>query len=134
MQRLRRNKPLTELDLAELERSLTDCGAGSEEDLARARQEGLAGFVRSLVGLDRAAVEETRSEFIGDSTLTAGQLDFLNLLVVQLCENGSVSMDALYVSPYSELAPAGPDDLFGDTRFDQLERVLRSFDSPFKVG
>ncbi|MDJ0355063.1 DEAD/DEAH box helicase family protein [Paenarthrobacter sp. PH39-S1] len=134
IQRLRRNKPLTELDLAELERILTDCGAGSDEDLARARQEGLAGFVRSLVGLDRAAVEETLSEFIGDSTLTAGQLDFLNLLVVQLCENGSVSMDALYVSPYSELAPTGPDDLFGDTRFDQLERVLRSFDSPFKVG
>ncbi len=66
--------------------------------------------------------------------MTAGQLDFLNLLVVQLCENGSVSMDALYVWPYSELAPAGPDDLFGDTRFDQLERVLGSFDSPFKVG
>lgn len=134
LQRLRRNKPLTELDLAELERILAESGAGTAEDLARARSEGVAHFVRSLVGLDRAAVEEALSEFIAGSTLNAAQLDFLSVLTTQLSENGSVPIGALYKAPYSELAPTGPDDLFGDAAFDRLELVLRSFDDGLKVG
>ncbi|WP_125610524.1 DEAD/DEAH box helicase family protein [Specibacter cremeus] len=134
IQRLRRNKPLTALDLAELERILQESGAGSDEDLARARSEGLAHFVRSLVGLDRAAVEDALSEFISNSTLNAAQLDFLGVLTTQLSENGHVPIGALYASPYSELAPTGPDDLFGVERLDRLERVLKSFDDGLLVG
>ncbi|WP_237762459.1 type I restriction endonuclease subunit R [Arthrobacter sp. ERGS1:01] len=134
LQRLRRNKPLTPLDLTELERILEESGAGTPEDLARARTEGLAHFVRSLVGLDRAAVEEALSEFIAGANFNAAQLDFLAVLTTQLSENGFVSIGALYESPYSELAPTGPDELFGDTMFDRLELVLRSFDEGLKVG
>ncbi|MCQ9163912.1 DEAD/DEAH box helicase family protein [Arthrobacter sp. STN4] len=134
LQRLRRNKPLTPLDLAELERILEESGAGTQEDLARARTEGLAHFVRSLVGLDRSAVEEALSEFIAGATFNAAQLDFLAVLTTQLSENGSVDIGALYDSPYSELAPTGPDELFGDDVLDRLELVLRSFDEGLKVG
>lgn len=134
LQRLRRNKPLTPLDLSELERILEESGAGTPEDLARARAEGLAHFVRSLVGLDRAAVEEALSDFIAGATLNAAQLDFLAVLTTQLSENGSVDIGALYDSPYSELAPTGPDELFGDEVLDRLELVLRSFDEGLKVG
>lgn len=134
LQRLRRNKPLTDLDLSELERILESSGAGSAEDLARARSEGLAHFVRALVGLDRAAVEEALSEFIAGSTLSAAQLDFLSVLTTQLSENGSVPIGALYNSPYSELAPTGPDELFGDATLDRLELVLRAFDDGLRVG
>lgn len=134
LQRLRRNKPLTDLDLSELERILVESGAGTQEDLARARSEGLAHFVRSLVGLDRAAVEDALSEFIARATFNASQLDFLTVLTTQLSENGSVSIGALYESPYSELAPTGPDELFGDAIFDRLELVLKSFDEGLKVG
>lgn len=134
LQRLRRNKPLTALDLSELERILEESGAGTQEDLARARTEGLAHFVRSLVGLDRTAVEEALSEFIAGATFNASQLDFLAVLTTQLSENGSVDIGALYNSLYSELAPTGPEELFGDATFDQLELVLKSFDEGLKVG
>lgn len=134
LQRLRRNKPLTDLDLTELERILESSGAGTSEDLARARSEGLARFVRSLVGLDRSAVEEALSEFIAGSVLTAAQLDFLGVLTTQLTENGSVPIGTLYESPYSELAPTGPDELFGYASFDRLELVLQSFDHGLLVG
>lgn len=134
LQRLRRNKPLTPLDLSELERILEESGAGTPEDLARARTEGLAHFVRSLVGLDRSAVEEALSEFIAGATFNAAQLDFLTVLTTQLSENGSVDIGALYDSPYSEMAPTGPDELFGDDVLDRLEVVLKSFDEGLKVG
>lgn len=134
LQRLRRNKQLTPLDLTELERILEESGAGTPEDLKRVRNEGLTRFVRSLIGLDRSAVEEALSGFIAGSTLNAAQLDFLRVLTTQLTENGSVPIGALYESPYSELAPTGPEELFGDETFDRLELVLRSFDEGLEVA
>ncbi|WP_413248491.1 DEAD/DEAH box helicase family protein [Sinomonas flava] len=134
IQRLRRNRPLTELDLEELERMLTESGAGSEEDLARAREQGLGDFVRSLVGLERESVEEALNEFIADSSLTAQQLDFLRLIVDQLCENGSVSVRALYEAPFSDLAPAGPDELFGEDRVERLISAISRLDASMKAS
>ena len=58
LQKLRRNLPLTATDLAELERLLIESGTATPQDVQRASQEahGLGLFVRSLVGLDRAAL------------------------------------------------------------------------------
>lgn len=87
-------------------------------DSASHPSEGLARFVRSRVELDLTAMEDALSEFIAGSVLTAAQLDFLGVLTRQLTENSSVPIGALYESPYSELAPAGPDELFGDAPLD----------------
>jgi len=58
--KLRTNRQLTQTDLEELERMLRDSGVGTTEDVerAKAQAEGLGLFVRSLVGLDRAAAKE----------------------------------------------------------------------------
>ncbi|WP_422936282.1 DEAD/DEAH box helicase family protein [Sinomonas sp. P47F7] len=133
LQRLRRNKPLTELDLVELERMLTESGA-TPEDLEDTAERGLPAFVRSLVGLEREAVEEALTEFISDSSLSSRQLDFLRLIVDQLCENGSVSVGALYEPPFNDLAPTGPDELFGEARMDALVAALQRLDLPRKAG
>ncbi|MET3919335.1 type I site-specific restriction endonuclease [Arthrobacter sp. UYEF20] len=90
--------------------------------------------MRSLVGLDREAVEEALAEFVSDTALTASRLDFLQLLVNQLSENGVVKPDALFKSPYSELAPSGPDELFGEERAVRLIRTLRAIESHARVG
>lgn len=52
LQRLRRNLQLTAEDLESLEAMLIESGAGTEADIARAREEshGLGLFVRSLAG------------------------------------------------------------------------------------
>ena len=134
IQRLRRNRQLTDQDLEELGRILAESGVGTPVDLERAGTEGLGLFVRSLVGLDRDAVEEALAEFISDTALTASQLDFLQLLVNQLTENGVVKPDALFKSPYSELAPSGPDELFGEERAVRLIRTLRAIESSARVG
>ncbi|MGL5928889.1 MAG: N-6 DNA methylase, partial [Dermatophilaceae bacterium] len=57
--RLRRNKQVTSEDLIELEQMLVAAG-GEQVDIARVTEQGggLGVFVRTLVGLDRAAVPE----------------------------------------------------------------------------
>ncbi|MFJ5976123.1 DEAD/DEAH box helicase family protein [Pseudarthrobacter oxydans] len=134
IQRLRRNRQLTALDLSELERILLESGLGSREDLDRAAAEGLGLYVRSLVGLDRDAVEEALREFVAGTTLTAQQLDFLQVLTNHLVENGKVNPAALFDSPYNELAPSGPDVLFGDDGVVKLFGILRSIEDNARVS
>src|SRR5262249_9798014 len=73
IQKLRRNKPLTATDLAELERMLVESGLGAPDDVHRAAEEanGLGLFVRSLVGLDREAAKETMATFLAGKALSA---------------------------------------------------------------
>lgn len=80
IQRLRRNKQLTALDLSKLERILLASGLGSREDL------------------DRDAVEEAVAEFVAGTTLPAQQLDFPQVLTNHLVENGKVNPAALFDS------------------------------------
>ncbi len=65
-------------------------GAGNPDDIARAREEaqGLGLFIRSLVGLDRAAATEAFADFLGDTEFSATQIRFIQLIVEQLTANG----------------------------------------------
>lgn len=124
IQRLRTNQPLTALDLSELERMLAESGVGDPEFIAEAKNEGLGLFVRSLVGLDREAAKEALNAFTSGSTLTANQIEFVNLVVDHLTENGVMTVGMLYESPFTDLAPQGPDGLFTNAQFDGLMAVL----------
>ncbi|MHA7272944.1 DEAD/DEAH box helicase family protein [Arthrobacter sp. TMT4-20] len=134
--RLRRGLPLTETDLEELQRMLIESGAGSLEELEAASKqaEGLGLFVRSLVGMDRQAALDSLSEFVGDKTLNANQLHFVDMIVQQLAESGVVEVGALYESPYSDAAPAGPESLFSETKVDVLVDALRRIRSSAIAG
>lgn len=122
--KLRSNRQLTALDLAELERILAESGAGSSEDLDAAKAEGLGLFVRSLVGLDRAAAKEAFSAFLAGRMLGANQLEFINMLVDHLTEQGILDPGRLYDSPYTDLSPLGVDGLFEGSSADELFAVL----------
>ncbi len=126
LQKLRRNKQLTPTDLDSLHATLLSAGVGSLSDLERAATEahGLGLFVRSLVGLDRAAAMDAFANFMQNTTYSASQLDFLNLIVEHLTANGTMEAARLYESPFTDRAPTGPDYLFSERDIDGIVVIL----------
>jgi len=124
--KLRNNQQLTATDLEELERILAENAGASPNDLAKAKAEsqGLGLFVRSLVGLDRRAAKEALGLFQSGKALSGAQTEFVNLIVDHLTEHGIMDASRLYESPFTDMAPSGPEQLFSPADLDGICAVL----------
>lgn len=131
LRRLRYGRPLTRLDIEELERMLLEAGVGSDADIEIARKTetaqvgGFGVFLRSIVGLDRAAAQEYFAEFISDGA-SADQIEFVGMVIEHLTRNGVIDPGLLYDSPFSDLTPDGPDGVFGEQDVDRFLDRLRT--------
>lgn len=127
LHKLRQGRPLTASDLNELEKMLLDAGVGEAGDIARAREasQGFGRFVRSLVGLDRTAVREAFGDFLSTGTATAAQIEFINMVVEHLTDQGALDPALLYEPPFTDVAPTGPDRLFDEDRVARLFARIR---------
>lgn len=115
LQRLRRNRPLTQADLDQLSGMLVDAGDG-QVDIAWVRERAgeLGPFIRSLVGLERSAAMEAFSAFLDETRFSVAQVRFVADLVEELTRNGSVPPSRLYEWPYSD--SGGVDIIFPEER------------------
>jgi type I restriction enzyme R subunit len=136
VQKIRRNRQITATDLAELEKVFVEAGIGTEADIDHARTEsgGMGLFLRSLTGLDRADAAHAFSSFQAGKTLTSPQLRFVNQVIDYLARNGTIEVEALYESPFSSLAPGGPEGIFPESDVDAMVTVIHSIRSTAVVA
>lgn len=133
IQRLRTNRPLTQSDLDSLEDMLAELGEDDGKTLlsgllARSGAPSLAYFVRSLVGLDEAAAKEAFGRFLNDTSLTAKQIRFVELIIEQLTARGVMEPGALYEAPFNNLHGGGPEALFAG-KDNVIEGIFETLDA-----
>jgi type I restriction enzyme R subunit len=126
LQKVRRNIALTKSDLDDLEALLKKSGVGSQENLeqAKTKSQALGLFIRSLVGLDREAATHALGAFVSGSALTPSQTEFVKMIIDHLTLHGVIEPSALYESPFVDISPRGPEDVFPDAKITQLISVL----------
>jgi type I restriction enzyme R subunit len=76
------------------------------------------------VGLDRETAKQAFSQFVVGTSATASQLEFINLIVNYLTENGLMDAARLYASPFTDISQQGPEALFLPARVTEMVRVL----------
>jgi type I restriction enzyme R subunit len=134
--RLRQGKPLTQSDLDELQRLFADAdviGADEFEQVTKTLPD-LPVFIRSLVGLDRAAAQQAFNEALADATLSALQIRFVETIIDQLTANGAMDPAALYEPPYTDEAPNGVSDVFEPMQVDQIIETVNAFTPRLAMG
>lgn len=136
LQKLRRGKPLTPTDLRQLEALMIAAGVGDRAQLDQAAElsKGLGRFIRSLVGLERGAVAEAFSAFLSTGTASADQMEFIDLVIEHLTQQGVMDPKLLYESPFTDIAPSGPEQVFPMKRTDELIEVIDSFNKSAAVS
>lgn len=124
--KIRRNQLITADDIADLQRVLVENGVGTSVDLTRAHSEagGFGLFIRRLLGLDRAAAKDAFADFLDDKRYNANQIEFVNLVIDELTENGLIEPRRFYESPFTDVSPQGPEALFESSDVDRLLGVV----------
>lgn len=67
-------------------------------------------------------------------TLSGNQYGFINMLIDHLTEHGAMDTGRLYESPFSDVAPAGPEALFGKLDVDALVQVIEQTSNAANVA
>jgi len=136
LQRIRRGQPVSEADLETLTSLvLTQDPMLDLHDLIEyypdcAGQLDLA--IRSIIGLDAAAVNERFTAFVQQTpTLNSSQIRFLDLLQNHIAKHGAIEVARLYEPPFTTLHTDSIDGLFPDEEQAQgIIKIVESFRPP----
>ena len=101
--KLKTNKPLTALDVQQLESILWE-ELGTQQDYeAEYGQKPLGEFVREIVGLDMTAAKAAFAQYLDETVLDDRQIYFVNQIVEYIVQNGLLKdMSVLMDSPFTD--------------------------------
>lgn len=123
--KLRFNKPLTPLDIEELEKMLfSEIGDKNTFTKIYGEEVQLGKFIRQIVGLDRKAAEEIFAEYLNDKTFNSNQIRFISKLIDYLTQNGTIDIGMLYEPPFTDFNEKGIDGIFVNDRIDQIISLI----------
>ena len=125
--KIRSGEPIGAAEMDELQRVLVAAGIGGTDTFAQASERaGSFGlFVRSLVGLDRAAAKRAFARFLDHKRYSRNQLTFVNLVIDYLTEHGTIDPARIYDSPFTSVAPEGPEAIFVTADLDEFFEIVR---------
>ena len=125
--KVRNGEPLGSADMDELQRVLVAAGIGDHGTFAEAS--GHAGnfglFVRSLVGLERAAAKRAFARFLDNKRYSRNQITFVDLVIDYLTEHGTIDIALVYDSPFTNVAPEGPESIFAEPDLNEFFEIVR---------
>ena len=127
--KVRSGETLTLVDMQALQRVLVGAGIGDTDTFAEAsKRAGSFGlFIRSLVGLDRAAAMRAFSKFLDDKHYNANQIRFVQMVIEFLADNGTIDPRRIYDSPFISVAPQGPELLYSSSDADEFFEIVKHF-------
>ncbi len=64
---------------------------------------------RPPTGIDRAADKQAFAKFLDDKRYSANQIRFVEIVVNYLTDHGTVDPGRIYESPFTSVAPEGPE-------------------------
>ena len=127
--KLRLNKPLTPTDLSELERFVYQAPEveGHERFAQSYGDKPLPQFIRSLVGMDRAAAHQAFAQFLDSERYSSQQIRFVEMIIERLTAHGEVTVGQLYDPPFTGVHHEGLDGAFARTEdADALTEALQA--------
>lgn len=66
-------------------------------------------------------------EFISSTTATPNQIEFIDLVVQELTQNGVMEPERLFQSPFKDLSAQGPIGVFPAAEVTKIIEVINSF-------
>ncbi|MYF45462.1 MAG: DEAD/DEAH box helicase [Rhodobacteraceae bacterium] len=125
--KVRSGEPITSADMDELQRVLVAAGIGDTDTFAQASERaGSFGlFIRSIVGLDRAAAKQAFARFLDDRNYSRNQIEFVNLVIDYLTQHGTIDPGRIYESPFIDVAPQGPNAIFPASDVDEFFNIVK---------
>ena len=94
----------------------------------------MPGFIRALVGLDRAAAMAAFNEALAGRVLSATQIDFVEMIVDRLTASARMEPGLLYTFPFTDTAPTGVSDVFALAQVEKIVSTIRAFEPRLEVA
>jgi type I restriction enzyme, R subunit len=126
--KLKTNQPVTVLEITELERMLFEQGTlGTKETFLKAYgNQPLGKFIRSIVGLEVAAVNAAFAELLQNHNFNTAQIRFIETLIHYFTVKGTIELQMLFVSPFTDLNPRSIMGLFDAQTSDKIRQIIDS--------
>lgn len=126
IQKLKNNKPITTLELQQLENMLFDGKErGTKDDFVRnLGEQPLGWFIRSIVGLDVNAAKTAFGEFLNAGNLSANQIQFVDMIIDFISTNGVIDSSMLFDVPFTRFHTEGIAGIFDDQDTERIISIL----------
>jgi type I restriction enzyme R subunit len=135
--KLASNIAITKEELDELDKMFFAEGvAGTKEEFVQQYGERpLGAFVRSITGIEQAALNEAFADFLQVGNLRADQMTFVKTIMSYLTKNGTIDKTMLYEPPFTDLNDQGISGVFdNDADLIKVVRIIDLINNNADVG